>query len=400
MSELTEKAVSMQQIVNEYAEHRNKYIIQCSKRLFLEKIAENLKEGKELNLDKENAEIKTTVDAQFNKSRERYLETCSKLKALKEQDQNTQNLISELDGKIEMLKKIHSEKNNDDGVYKKVDDDIDVKMHVGMSKKEQKVEAEKQKAILARLEEELNKKQEELVVRQKNEAEVKNRVDALQSADTNVNEVSDDDINAIKKQIKDKDDKLVSYKALIAALEKFTGLKILEVIESTTSLQLFLQIGDACEAVLYLQKGSFRLCGIKVTSSGAPIDVNKLLIRASKFKAPHDLKFAIFSLGAQQSSQQQFSTDLFDLKKKVLVRQISNYSAQITLPNGILVEFDVDDCYPLIPNGVQLTSITAEGWNEEKKSILTEKMNNKDAFNGTVVSFYDHLLKEMSGMEE
>ena len=42
----------------------------------------------------------------------------------------------------------------------------------------------------------------------------------------------------------------------------------------------------------------------------------------------------------------------------------------------------------------------AEGWNEEKKSILTEKMNNKDAFNGTVVSFYDRLLKEMSGMEE
>ena len=34
----------------------------------------------------------------------------------------------ELDGKIEMLKKIHSEKNNDDGVYKKVDDDIDVKV--------------------------------------------------------------------------------------------------------------------------------------------------------------------------------------------------------------------------------------------------------------------------------
>ncbi len=37
---------------------------------------------------------------------------------------------------------------------------------------------------------------------------------------------------------------------------------------------------------------------------------------------------------------------------------IYGYSAQITFSNGIIVDFDVDECYPYIYDGVRLTNIS------------------------------------------
>merc|ERR1711991_560123 len=192
------------------------------------------------------------------------------------------------------------------------------------------------------------------------------------------------------------DEKIEQLEVVLAALEKFFGLQMLDVIEATTGLQLYMKIGETCEAVLYLEKTSYRLSGIKVVASAAPIDINKLLMRASTFDKPNDLRFALFALDVQQESQDQFEKDLLELKKEVLVKQTSNYSAEITFSNGIIVNFEVDECYPYIPDGVKMMSISGvEGWETDKHDELKAIMNHEEVFHGTVSSFYERLTKEL-----
>jgi len=399
--------MNIEDIKTKYLQHRNQYVMKCAKRLMLDKLTEHLDEGKPLSLEEENKEIKAAVDAQFDKSREKFLDACTQLKQMKEKESEAQSTLTELNQKLESLKRMHGEgtlnKENNDNM-KMIDQDIQVKMYVGMSKEEQRAELEKHKAILADLEEQQRVELIKLEKTRAREAELKERLQTLQDEDpsgfnnntTTDNENIDNENAELIEKIEGLDQRAHLLSRLIIALEKITGLQMLDVIEATNGLQLYMKVGISCEAILYLDKASFRLSGIKIVASATPIDVNKLLIRASKFKTPNDLRFALFALDVQQESQDQLVKDLAELKKKVLVRQTSNFSAQITFSNGIIVDFDVDECYPYIPNGVQLASISGvEGWDESKAAEFKSKMND-DTFHKTVSKFYEALIKELA----
>ena len=93
-----------------------------------------------------------------------------------------------------------------------------------------------------------------------------------------------------------------------------------------------------------------QLSGIKVISSAVCIDTTKLVMRATKLPPPQDIRYALFSLDAQQRCVNIFKTHLSQLKKRVLIRQTSDTSAQLTFQNGIIAEIAIDECYPEVPD--------------------------------------------------
>ena len=145
--------------------------------------------------------------------------------------------------------------------------------------------------------------------------------------------------------------------------------------EKHARLHLQVTIGASCEAVLILDD-NMQLSDIQIIRSKAAIDIAKLIYDAGRLPKPQDLRYAIMSLGAQQVSEDLFKVHLSDLRRKALVRQTGPFSVTATYSNGITASFVVHNCYPDVPTGVQIESLTGVGgWDAAELQIIKDDVN-------------------------
>jgi hypothetical protein len=175
----------------------------------------------------------------------------------------------------------------------------------------------------------------------------------------------------------DKDAEIRNHTALLDGVQRFSGMKLIEV-KTTSNGGVTIQMKIAKVEAMFFLDSSMQLSDIKILAAAGDSSVNvAAVMRAAKvFSPPNDIRQAIFSIGAQQKAVESFKNDLGELKKRILVRQLSDLKAQLTLSNGVIVDFEADVCYPEVPQGVCITSaIGIGGWSSEELELIKNEAN-------------------------
>lgn len=276
----------------------------------------------------------------------------------------------------------------------------------GLNPQQMREEKDKALAILAQLEDEQSRIDSMLIERQDRAEALKNEIQEIKSSASasttkpvSIASVSSDSLRALQSKILDKDAEIKNYTALLDGVQRFSGMKLIEV-KAVSNGGLTIQMKIAKVEAMFCLDSSMKLCDIKILAAAGDSSVNvAAVMRAAKvFTPPNDIRQAIFSLGAQQNAMESFKNDLSELKKRILVRQLSDLKAQLTLSNGVIVDLEADVCYPEVPQGVSITSaIGIGGWSSEELEIIKSEVNATQC--RTVQDMFEALVRRLDEEE-
>ena len=186
---------------------------------------------------------------------------------------------------------------------------------------------------------------------------------------------------------------------LYEGIKSLNGIKLFEVTEArhnTSDAAIGIDIRiiiHECEAIFSLDQNN-TLCDIQIIStknSLSHVDINSILQEASTLPAPQDLRYAVFSLKAAQTSTTILQTHISALRKICIVKLTGPLSLQITLNNGLTLLVSVHECYPEIPGAVHVDSMYGiGGWSADECTVMKAISNSKCFSN--IVDLVDSIM--------
>lgn len=189
---------------------------------------------------------------------------------------------------------------------------------------------------------------------------------------------------------------------LYEGIKSLNGIKLFEVSEArhdTTDVAVGIDIRiviHECEAIFSLDQNN-TLCDIQIINtknSLSHVDINTILQEASTLPAPQDLRYAVFSLKAAQTSTAILQTHISALRKMCIVKLTGPLSLQITLNNGLTLIVSVHECYPEIPGAVHVDSMYGiGGWSTDECTVMKAISNSKCFSN--IVDLVDSIMSHI-----
>jgi hypothetical protein len=104
-------------------------------------------------------------------------------------------------------------------------------------------------------------------------------------------------------------------------------------------IAVFLNVGDCEVGIVINSQGKLHSLDL-ISPDYSWINSEKILLDASQYAAPNDLRTAVFYLLSSQQSQELIQRDITSLKKYSLISVVSPYVFKSTFKNGmsLLVE--------------------------------------------------------------
>ena len=192
--------------------------------------------------------------------------------------------------------------------------------------------------------------------------------------------------------------------ALFAGLSTLTGVKEFRVSESAEdgegAVEITATIGK-CTVAVVLDADDKRVIAIDPKSGDFPVRLQKLLDDCRMLPSPQDLRYVVFAIAAAQGAREAANRDIAAVKalRTCLFKTLPdapNDTAlmrfQLELKGRIVAVVAVHECYPDVPSGVLVHSLTGPDGTAEEAAALAEVRNatNSLCFR-TIPDMYAHL---------
>jgi hypothetical protein len=179
--------------------------------------------------------------------------------------------------------------------------------------------------------------------------------------------------------------------ALFAGLSTLTGVKEFRVSESAEdgegAVAITATIGK-CTVEVVLGAEDKRVSAIELKSGDLPMRLEKLMDDSRVLPSPQDLRYVVFAIGAAQGARDAAARDIAAVKalRTCLFKALPdapNDTAlmrfQLELKGRIVAVVAVHECYPDVPSGVLVHSLTGPDGTPEEAAALAEVRNATNA---------------------
>jgi len=264
-------------------------------------------------------------------------------------------------------------------------------------------------AILSKLVHEQEISNANVIQKEKRIQEIKvdsNLINTINSSSNTTNDNQAHQVDVLSRQI-DAHKKNISLLSvqnnelseLYEGIKSLNGIKLFEVSEvrqDTSDAAIGIDIRmiiHECEAIFSLDQSN-TLCDIQIISaknSLSHVDINSILQEASTLPAPQDLRYAVFSLKAAQTSTTILQTHISALRKICIIKLTGPLSLQITLNNGLTLLLSVHECYPEIPGAVHVDSMYGVGGWSADECVVMKAISNSKCFSN-IVDLVDSIM--------
>jgi predicted nucleic acid-binding Zn-ribbon protein len=179
------------------------------------------------------------------------------------------------------------------------------------------------------------------------------------------------------------------------------------IINSITGMQelpITIEFQSGLTCTLILVGAGLELDRIDVITGAAhmpPSTIEKIINECKEIAPPNDLRHAVFCLGCTPFSNAILQEHAQELKKKCLVGNVTSNGFTFTIPIGVQVKIKTHMCYPNIPAGVQIESLTS--LSEHNRRMSSSAFNEKELHAivincnsmcfGNVFALYDYITR-------
>lgn len=199
------------------------------------------------------------------------------------------------------------------------------------------------------------------------------------------------------------------YQQLSALFEGMKAMNSIENIETPdqmidnnmtglVELPITVTFTTCLKVIITLVGESLELDNIEIVESDFPAStLQKIISECKEVAPPNDLRHAVFCLTVAPLSASLLSEHGQLLRKRTLVSSVGLNSITFTVPNGIVVKARTHMCYPHVPSGIMIESLSLSTntntiqWTSKELNEMAVQINNM-CF-GNVFALYEYLLR-------